>query len=224
MLGYGLIVDPETVARHIGLLADNLPSAAAELIGSQIESVSEGKSGAKGFGLIVALAVAIFGARNGARALMTGLNIAFHAKEDRGLIKANLMAVAITVAGLVGFIVVGIGSAALASFSGLFGSLVSLVFTGLVAFGAAALLYRFAPNKPAPDWAAIRPAAALFALSWLVATAAFAFYAANFGDYNATYGALGAVLALITWFWATGFLLLLGGELAALLNRQGRPA
>ena len=59
-----------------------------------------------------------------------------------------------------------------------------------------------------------------FAVLWLIATAAFGFYAANFGSYNATYGALGAVLALITWFWATGFLLLFGAELTALRNRR----
>ncbi|HBQ54862.1 MAG TPA: YihY/virulence factor BrkB family protein, partial [Erythrobacter sp.] len=64
------------------------------------------------------------------------------------------------------------------------------------------------------------PGACFFAVTWLAATAAFGFYAANFGSYNATYGALGAVVALITWFWATGFLLLLGGELTALRNRR----
>ena len=53
----------------------------------------------------------------------------------------------------------------------------------------------------------------------MAATAAFAFYAANFGTYNATYGALGAVLALITWFWVTGFLLLLSAELVAHRDR-----
>ena len=89
-----------------------------------------------------------------------------------------------------------------------------------IAILGAGLLYRFAPNGPAPAWSAIWPGAMTFAVLWLIATAAFGFYAANFGSYNATYGALGAVLALITWFWATGFLLLFGAELTALRNRR----
>ena len=55
---------------------------------------------------------------------------------------------------------------------------------------------------------------------WLGATAAFGFYAANFGSYNATYGALGAVLALITWFWVSGYALLLGAELVEVRQRS----
>ncbi|KWV94820.1 YihY/virulence factor BrkB family protein [Erythrobacter sp. AP23] len=216
VLSYGLIAEPSTVAGHVTVLAEKLPPSAAELIASQLESVASGAAGAQGLGLAASLGIALFGARNGARSLMTGLNIVFHADEPRGFIKANLVAVAITGAGLSGLIMAGIGSAALASLDGAIGGIASLAFLFAIAVLGAGLLYRFAPNAPRPPWAAIWPGAFVFAVCWLAATGAFAFYAANFGSYNATYGALGAVLALITWFWATGFLLLFGALIAAL--------
>lgn len=219
VLAYGLFADPQTVADHIRAMAEVLPPSASGLIAGQMKDVSQGASGAQGLGLVASLAIALFGARNGARSLMTGFNIVFSADEDRGLVEGNLVALAITAAGLVGLILAGGASAALGSLGGPLGAVASPVLLAAAAAGAAALLLRFAPNQPGPGWRAIWPGAVLFAVSWMAATAAFAFYAANFGTYNATYGALGAVLALITWFWVTGFLLLLSAELVAHRDR-----
>ena len=90
----------------------------------------------------------------------------------------------------------------------------------MLASGAAALLYRYAPSERVAGWSAIWPGAIGFAVLWLGATTAFGLYAANFGSYNATYGALGAVLALITWFWVSGYALLLGAELVEVRQRS----
>lgn len=220
VLAYGLFADPATVASHVTFLTGNLPPSAAQLIAGQLEDVSQGAEGTQGLGLIASLAIALVGARNGAGSLMTGLNIVFHADNSRSFIRGNLVALAITAAGLVGLLVSGMIAGALASLQGFAGTLASLLVLAGASVTAAALVYRCAPNAPAPEWNAIWPGAVLFGLLWLVGTAAFAFYAANFGSYNATYGTLGAVLALITWFWLTGFLLLLGAELVA--ERGGR--
>ena len=215
VLGYGVFADPATVASHIAKLAQQLPGAASEIIGQQLQNVSEGADGAKGLGLLAALLVALFGARNGARALMTGLNIAFHADENRGFVRGNLVALAITVCGIAGLLLLGVASAAVAVLSGLVGAVLSLALLFFAAIGGAALLYRFAPHGPSPAWSAILPGAALFAAGWIAATAGFGAYVANFGSYNATYGSLGAVIVLITWFYVSAFMLLLGGEFAA---------
>ena len=215
VLGYGLFAAPETVASHLEALSANLPEAAAGIIGDQLRNVTEGDSGPKGFGLALALGIALWGARNGARAVMTGLNIAFHAGEARGFVRGNLVALAITLCGIVGLVALGGLSTALAVIAGPLGGAASFLLLFLAATGGAAGLYRFAPNKPSPAWHDILPGALLFAAGWLAATAAFAFYAANFGSYNATYGSLGAVVVLITWFYVTALLLLLGAEFAA---------
>ncbi len=220
VLAYGLFVDGETVAAHIALLAQSLPASAAGLIGDQLRSVSDGPANTQGLGLVLSLAIAVFGARSGARSLMTGLDLAFNLSESRGFIGGNLVALAITFAGVAGLVVAGIGAASLGQLGGLAGSIVSLVFLAVLASGAAALLYRYAPSERAAGWSAIWPGAIGFAVLWLGATAAFGFYAANFGSYNATYGALGAVLALINWFWVSGYALLLGAELVEVRQRS----
>ena len=218
VLAYGLFVDGETVAAHIALLAQSLPASAAGLIGDQLRSVSDGPANTQGLGLVLSLAIAVFGARSGARSLMTGLDLAFNLSESRGFIGGNLVALAIT--GVAGLVVAGIGAASLGQLGGLAGSIVSLVFLAVLASGAAALLYRYAPSERAAGWSAIWPGAIGFTVLWLGATMAFGFYAANFGSYNATYGALGAVLALITWFWVSGYALLLGAELVEVRQRS----
>ena len=216
VLAYGIIADPATVAGHIGRLAEALPQTAAELIGDQLSQVSQGGDGTKGLGLLVALAIALIGARGAASALVMGLNIVFHVDEPRGFVRSNLVALAITLGGGVGLVAAGILTAASAGLAGPFARIATLaLMLGLAATGAA-LVYRFGPAGRRPAWHAAWRGAAVFALLWLAATGAFAFYAANFASYNATYGSLGAVVALITWFWVSGFALLFGAELVAL--------
>ena len=169
--------------------------------------------------MLVALAIALFGARNGARSL-TGLNIAFGVDGPRGFLGGNLMALAITAAGIAGLVLTaGIG-AALANIAGMFGSIASFLLP--LAPQRLPLVCSIAslPMPPRPRLgrdlagrdASLRPgrqpprSASMPRIS--AAT-------------TRSYGALGAVVALITWFWATGFLTLLGGELVALRNRRG---
>jgi len=220
VLGYGLVADPQTVSGHIALLAENLPASAAEIVGDQLQRISEDGEATKILSLLVALGIALFGARNGARAVMTGLNIAFNADSARSFLRGNLIAVAITVGAVIGLAVMGGVIAALGAIPGPAGGVVGfLVLFGFAALGAG-LLYRIGPNKPGPRWHAIWPAAAFFAVLWISATAGFGLYAANFASYNATYGSLGGVIILITWFYLSAFFLLLGAEFAAVRNRE----
>lgn len=219
VLGYGLIADPETVSNHIALLAQNLPASAADIIGEQLRRMSEDGETGKILSLLVALGIALFGARNGARAVMTGLNIAFHADSARSFLRGNLIAVAITLGAVAGLAIMGGVVAAVSAIPGPAGAVIGLVVLFGFATLGAGLLYRVGPNKPGPEWQAIWPAAALFALLWIAATAAFGIYAANFASYNATYGSLGGVIVLITWFYLSAFFLLLGAEFAAVRNR-----
>ena len=222
VLGYGLLADPETVARHADRIAEALPPSAAGLVTDQLQSVIETETKAKGIGLFVSLLVALFGARSGALAIITGMNIAFHAGEGRGFIKANLLAMALTVAAVLGSGVIA-GATGLAAWLGAgIGGLLSFLVTAAAGFGGACLLYRYVPNRPSPAWRGIRRGAALFAIGWTVASSAFGFYAANFGSYNATYGSLGAVVVLLTWLYLTAFLLLFGAFFAAAYHTEAQ--
>lgn len=224
VLSYGLFVSPDTVASHISLLSQHLPGAAAELIGQQMREVSQGADQAKGVGLAISLAIALFGARNGARSLMVGLNVAFHAEQTRSYVWENIVAIGVTLVGLSALGLVAGISAFLASVPNILGTIAGAVFLSLAAGGGAAVLYRYAPNMAPPNWRAVRRGAIFFAICWIFVTAGFTFYAANFARYNATYGSLGAVIVLITWFFASGFFLLLGAEIAALRNEADQFA
>ena len=91
-----------------------------------------------------------------------------------------------------------------------------------------ALLYYSSPNAKLPGFKWVTPGSLLAIVVWLVASAAFAFYVANFGSYNKTYGALGGVIVFLVWLWLTNVAILLGAELNAEHERSrelegGRP-
>lgn len=84
-----------------------------------------------------------------------------------------------------------------------------------------ATIYRYAPSRPACPKSWMKPGSAFATLGWIAATVGFAFYVRNFGSYNATYGALGAVVVLLTWLYISTYLILLGAELNRILERGG---
>lgn len=225
VLSYGLFADPAMVASHISSLAQELPQSAAELIGAQLESMVETSGTAKGLGLTVALAVALFGARNGAGALITAISLAYNDEEQRGFLRGNALALAITVGAILGMgivIVVLTVTASLAeivpdlSGAGQFAAkALGYGVLGVLGTLGAALLYRRVPNSVSPDFREVLPGAVFASIGLVVLTLAFGFYVANFGSYNATYGSLGAVIVLLTWLWLSAYVLLLGAEIAA---------
>ena len=83
-----------------------------------------------------------------------------------------------------------------------------------------ALFYWAAPNVKQPRFKWLTPGGALAVVLWLLASAAFAFYVANFGNYNKTYGTLGGVVIFLIWLWITNVVILLGAELNAELERS----
>ena len=82
-----------------------------------------------------------------------------------------------------------------------------------------ALLYWAAPNVKQPGFRWITPGGVLAVVVWIIASAAFALYVANFGSYNKTYGALGGVIVFLVWLWISNIAILLGAEFNAELER-----
>ena len=82
-----------------------------------------------------------------------------------------------------------------------------------------ALLYYATPNVKHPKFQWVSPGSLLAVVVWIIASALFAFYVANFGSYSKTYGALGGVIVFLTWLWITNNVILLGAEFNAELER-----
>ena len=229
VLSYGLIVDTETVSRHIHALAQMVPSPGTQLIGGQLEAVVQSSSGKKGLGLAIALGIALFGARKAANSVVVALNIAFNCEEKRSFVKSNLLSLVITACGIVA---AGIGVTATTMLTAL-GSMVpdisgsSAVLSKLVSYGVlllggiigASALYRFGPAEDRAYNRWFTPGALFAALGWMILTNGFGYYVSNFGNYNATYGSLGAVIVLLTWLYLSAYVLLFGAELDAALEK-----
>ena len=233
VLSYGLIASPATVIANMRSLTQVMPAQAAELVGDQLLHVVQSSGGKKGLGLLVALAVALFGARGGAGAVMTALNIAYEEKEKRGLIATNLTALAITGGAVLVAILAVVAMAALAHLETLFpgiprallvlGKLVTYAVLLIAAAAVAASLYRFGPSRSGTPWVWLTPGSLLAAAGGVVLTLGFGFYATRFGSYNATYGSLGAIVVLLTWLYLSSYVLLFGAELNSELERQAAP-
>ncbi|MCY7271389.1 MAG: YihY/virulence factor BrkB family protein [Sphingomonas bacterium] len=230
VLVYGLVATPKTVLGTMQSLTAVMPADIARLIGEQLLNIVNSSSSKKGLGLLLALGVALFGARNAAGSIITALNIAYEEEEKRGFLKVTALALLITVAAVI-LALVGIGvMTALRFLESLIpnapqivraliklGSAVTLL---AVAAAAAATLYRYAPSRDKAKWLWLSPGTALSALGWLLLSVAFGFYVSRIADYNATYGSLGAVVALLTWVYLASYIFLFGAELNSELEHQ----
>ena len=230
VLSYGLLADPETVVRNMKGLTSVMPADAAKLVGEQLMNVVDTSGTKKGFGVLLALAVALFGARNGAGSIITALNVAYEEKETRGFIKVNLLALAITAAAVLVAIVALVAIAALGHLETLVpgapglllvaGKIISYALLGAGGAAAAATLYRYGPSRRKARWSWITPGSLFAALCWLLLTLGFGVYVAKFGNYSATYGSLGAVVVMLTWLYLSSYVLLFGAELNSELEHQ----
>jgi membrane protein len=230
VLVYGLAAEPATVAEHIRKLFGVLPRDAAALIGDQLKAMTESPDTAKGWSLLVALALAIYGASKGSGAIVTALNIAYEVKESRGFIKSTILSLTMTVGGLVVMVIAAAGISVMGwvetffpGFPAWVHNLLQILFWAVavvaVGFGLAAI-YRYAPNRPDAPWVWISPGSAAATLLWLAASLGFGLYVSNFGNYNATYGSLGGVVVFLTWLYLSAYIVLIGGEMNSELERQ----
>ena len=93
-------------------------------------------------------------------------------------------------------------------------ALVAFVIIGL------AILYRYGPSRGEARWTWLSVGSAAAAVGWLVTSALFSWYIANFGTYDATYGSLGAAIGMMMWMWISMIVVLLGAQLNAEIEHQ----
>lgn len=230
VLTYGIAADPNTVLSDMKSLTAVLPSDVSKLIGDQLMSIVQTSGSKKGLGLLVALAVALWGARNAATSIITALNIAYEEEETRSTIRVNLLALAITAGGVVMAVLALLAITALGYLQDLLpdlpkalvalGKVMSYALLLLGACAAAATLYRYGPDRRKARWEWITPGSIFASVVWLLLTFGFGFYVGHFGNYNKTYGALATVVILVTWLYLSAYVFLLGAELNSELEHQ----
>jgi membrane protein len=230
VLLYGFFADPLTVIEQMRTLTAILPPEVVVLIGNQLLTAVHASEGTKGLGLLIAMAVAIYGGTNGAASLLTALNIAYEEKEKRSLVRFYLLAVSITLIALIVAIGAIVGTAALAYLQKFMpqlslGALIAAKIGGylmllLLVAAIAATLYRFGPAREDAKWQWITPGSLFASITWMILTLAFGFYVTHVSNYQASYGSLGAVVALLTWMYLSAYALIIGAELNSEIEHQ----
>ena len=230
ILAYGFVAEPETVLRNMQSMTAILPSNIALLIGEQLMAAVEASQGTKGLAILAALGVALYGGTNASAAIIMALNIAYQEKEKRGLVQFYLLAVAMTLGALVLLLAALATTTAVTSLerlvpsaSGpavLLGKTASYAALILAAAAIAATLYRYAPSREDARWTWITPGSVFAAVGWLLLTLAFGFYITRVTDYGATYGSLGAMVALLTWLYLSAYVFVFGAELNSEVEHQ----
>jgi membrane protein len=225
---YGLFADPTTIQAHLNGMSSFLPGGAIEIIGDQLHRVASGGKTALGATFLFTLALSLWSANAGMKALFDALNIVYGTNESRGLVKLNAVSLGFTV-GAVLVLVLALGAIVILpvalQYVGLGGvgdwvlQLVRWPVLYLVVVLALAFIYRFGPDRERAQWHWITWGSAIAALLWIIASILFSWYAANFGSYNKTYGSLGAAIGFMTWIWISSMVILGGAEIDAVMER-----
>ena len=176
----------------------------------------------------MSILLALWAASGGMSNLMTAISTAYDEEEKRCFIKKRLLALGLTLGAIV-FMIVMLGLVAV------FPALADLIDSGVVRFllqvarwvllavlvaAALAVLYRIAPDRDAPKMRWVSVGAVAATVLWLLASAGFSIYVANFGNYAKTYGAIAGIVVMLFWLWITAYAILLGAEINAESEQQ----
>ena len=229
----GLVGDPKTVTNALTDVVSSIgPASAVDTFKGPIEETTSSR-GSAGVLLIVGIATALWTASGYVGAFMRASNLIYEVEEGRSFVKlrplqmlVTLVLVLLLALVLVALVLTGPVAEQVGSAVGLSSAAVTVwniakwpVLLAMVLF-MIALLYYSSPNAKLPGFKWVTPGSLLAIVVWLIASAAFAFYVANFGSYNKTYGALGGVVVFLVWLWITNVAILLGAELNAERERS----
>ena len=213
----------DTYEKLLNYMATIIPPSAFQIVADTFHTTAHASTGSK---VIFGALLALWSASAGTSAVQDALNSVYKVKEGRPFWKARLSAIVLTI------ITAALFSLALAAL--LYGDALSAWLAGKLGFSvvfmvvcrvlswplafcivglAFAVVYFMAPDVEQPEWKWVTPGAAVSILLWIASSLGLRLYLHYFNSYSVTYGSLGAVIVLLTWFYLSGFMLLLGAEI-----------
>jgi membrane protein len=226
---YGLFAKASTITDHLSLAGGILPGGAMEIIQEQINRITAKGDAKLSIAFASSLGLALWSANAGMKAVIDALNVTYSEKEKRGFVKLNLISLALTGGAILVLLVALVAIVVLPlvlSFLGLGGWVETLLrflrwplLLCLAIFGLA-VLYRYGPSRESPRWEWLTAGSGLAAIAWLGGSALLSWYLANFANYDATYGSLGAAIGMMIWMWMSSIVILLGAELNSEVEHQ----
>jgi membrane protein len=229
---YGLFANPSTISANLQTLALMLPEGSFQIVQDQIARVLSKGNTELGATFLFGLALAIWSANAGVKAIIDALNVVYDEREKRSFLKLNLVSLAFTTGGIAALLLtVGavvafplvLDHLGLGAESKLIISLARWPLLFLVLVTALAILYRFGPSRRAARWEWLSVGTLTAALLWIIGSSLFSWYLSNFGNYSATYGSLGAAIGLMMWMWMSAIIVLCGAELNSEIEHQLVP-
>ena len=220
---YGLIADPGTIGGHLAELGGLLPEGAISLVSEQVTRITSKGQTALGFAFFSGLAVSLWSANAGMKAVFDALNVAYAEEEKRSFVWLNLQSLSFTVAAIaflagalsavviIPVVLKYVGLGALTEWIIWAGRWPALLVLTLLAL---AVLYRYGPSRRKAKWTWLSPGAVFATVGWMVTSMLFSWYVSSFGSYNETYGSLGAAIGFMTWLWLSVTIILVGAERA----------
>jgi membrane protein len=236
---YGLFANPSTVGANLQTLALMLPEGSFQIVQDQVARVIEKGNATLGVTFLFGLALAIWSANAGVKAVIDALNVVYEEREKRSFVRLNLLSLAFTSGGIAALLLMVSAVVAfplvldrlgLAPESQMVVSLLRWPLLFVILLLALGLLYRFGPSRRAAQWQWLGVGTLAASLLWIAGSSLLSWYLSNFGNYNATYGSLGAAIGLMMWMWMSAIIVLCGAELNSEIEHQtardttvGRP-
>jgi membrane protein len=226
---YGLFAKASTINDHLSVAAGLMPAGAFGIVQDQIGRVVSKGDVKLGLAFASGVGLALWSANAGMKAIIDALNVVNEETESRGFIKLNLVSLAFTT-GAIAAMLVAVGCIVVfplvMSSIGL-GSLTELVLRiarwpvliVIVILGLA-VLYRYGPSRREARWRWLSVGSVVAALTWMAGSALLSWYLANFANYDATYGSLGAAIGTMIWMWMSSIVVLFGAQLNSEIEHQ----
>ncbi len=229
---WGLAADPGVIEAQLVLMDRFVPAEGLALIQTQLDGLLAAQVETLGWATALSTGLSLWWARSGVASLIRGLNAVYREDHRVGIVARHATAIGITLA-LVGMMLVALTAIVavpvalavlpLGPFAAAALNVARWVIAGAVMVFGLGIIYRYGPNRAAARMPWVSPGAVIAVVVWAAGSWAFSLYLANFGRYNEVYGSIGAVIALLMWFYLSAFVTLLGAALNAELELRTLP-
>lgn len=228
---YGLLFDVDDVREQLNALAGLFPSEAWGVIEQQLTRVVGSPRSALSASAVIGFLFTLWSSRAGVGALMLAMNIVYEEEEKRSMVRWYLQSLLLTACAIAYSVLAVAVIVALPAALRILGvdeyaaTWVNLLRWPLLAvstMAALAIIYRYGPSRRPARWKWVSGGAVLATLLWLGGSVLFSYYVSLMGNFDETYGSVGAVIVLMLWFYLSGFVVLLGAELDAESEHQIR--
>ena len=226
---YGLFATPARVIEHMRFFSGVLPPDVWTVFNMQLQSVAAHDHGALTVAAAIGLLIALWSARLTMSALMITTTIAYEHPERRGFFRQILISLVLTLGVIIGFVAMLLIGVVVPLALAMLGTSpwIQLIFNVLrwvllwtFAVIGLSVVYYFAPARAHARWRWMSWGSVIAATVWLAASGLFTLYVHVVAGYDRTYGALGGVVVLLMWFYLLSYIVVVGAELNAVLERR----